>query len=281
MVRRKGFTLIELLVVLSIITLLMSVLMPSLQKARLAAEEVVCRSNLKQYGLVGALYLEDYDYIFPDAWNSIFNSRENFTQCQWHDESRHPDLRSDLKGFLWNYFGGFSKVHYCRTFARLAKTGKPHRGHTDSIPIVPLFCYSMNAFLGGFEEWRGGHRLLVASSQVRRPAEIFFFAEENCWPYEPDPSHPKGRFYRRYLDTLNDNALCGAPKLPSDPAAWEYPRDQGPPYLDAFGSYHKTTTRRRNKGMANATFVDGHVQLVDPEHTYYYTKPMNRQPPLR
>ena len=54
-----------------------------------------------------------------------------------------------------------------------------------------------------------------------------------------------------------------------------------PPYLDAFGSFHKTTQERRDRGMANAVFIDNHVDLVDPDRTFYYTKPMDTQPPLR
>ena len=140
---------------------------------------------------------------------------------------------------------------------------------------MSLISYSMNGFLGGFAN--GNHILKVKSSEVRNPARIFFFAEENAWPYEPDPS---SSYPLRYLDTLNDNALCGAPRLPDESDAWLFPQDQPPPYLDAFGSFHKTTMRRRNKGMANAVFIDGHVQLVEPDRTYYYTKPMNRRPPL-
>lgn len=44
----KGFTLIELLVVIGIIGVLVAILMPSLRKSRLAAQSVVCKSNLRQ-----------------------------------------------------------------------------------------------------------------------------------------------------------------------------------------------------------------------------------------
>ena len=49
--RHLGFTLIELLVVIAIIALLMAILMPALSKARDQARTIVCRSNLKQYGI--------------------------------------------------------------------------------------------------------------------------------------------------------------------------------------------------------------------------------------
>ena len=61
----KGFTLIELLVVIAIISLLVSILLPSLNKAKQLARTVVCLSNLKQMGLGIAMYVNDNDGLLP------------------------------------------------------------------------------------------------------------------------------------------------------------------------------------------------------------------------
>ena len=57
----NGFTLIELLVVVAIIALLVSILVPAVNKARQHAEKVVCMSNMKQLGFCNVMYTQDWE----------------------------------------------------------------------------------------------------------------------------------------------------------------------------------------------------------------------------
>ena len=61
---KKAFTLIELLVVISIIALLLSILMPSLQRAKFLAGRVVCFNNVKNQYLSQMMYAGDNDGKF-------------------------------------------------------------------------------------------------------------------------------------------------------------------------------------------------------------------------
>jgi prepilin-type N-terminal cleavage/methylation domain-containing protein len=66
----RGFTLIELLVVIAIIALLMSILMPALGRVRKQARAVACMANLKQWGVIWAMYTDENNGFFPKRRSS-------------------------------------------------------------------------------------------------------------------------------------------------------------------------------------------------------------------
>ena len=62
---RKGFTLTELLVVIAVIGIVAAMLLPALARAREAARRASCQNNLRQWGLVFAMYAWEHGGHFP------------------------------------------------------------------------------------------------------------------------------------------------------------------------------------------------------------------------
>ena len=110
----KAFTLIELLVVIAIIALLVSILLPSLQKAKLLAKKVVCASNLRAIGTGAMVHAAENDGFTPAPFgnpgtltgsNTIYESFG--IDCFSNVPGSPPDSPS-ISGLASNYlsYGG-------------------------------------------------------------------------------------------------------------------------------------------------------------------------------
>jgi prepilin-type N-terminal cleavage/methylation domain-containing protein/prepilin-type processing-associated H-X9-DG protein len=247
---KNGFTLIELLVVIAIIALLMSILLPALRKAREQANSIVCKNNLRNYGLAGMMYLDTNDDMFPFGLTCIY-SRATFTtehpwQCRWHDAEVEPD------GPMWPYLK-IKGVHCCPSFAAIAKTrGANHLGgHISGIPIKPTFTYSMNGRLSaGDSISRLDNPLnlipnpnpgqMIRLSQVKHPSRVLFFAEENIWTIRSSDKPPGLNLSNAALNDM----YFGTVKNGNG---------------DCIATFHKANDSKRNTGVSNVLFVDGHV----------------------
>jgi prepilin-type N-terminal cleavage/methylation domain-containing protein/prepilin-type processing-associated H-X9-DG protein len=94
--RTPAFTLIELLVVVAIISLLISILLPSLSKAREQAKQVKCVSNMRQIGVAMCNYFLDEKEWFP------FGKRNELGLHGFY-YGGHPG-RPDWWGYTWQEY---------------------------------------------------------------------------------------------------------------------------------------------------------------------------------
>ncbi len=137
--RACGFTLIELLVVVAIIALLISILLPSLSKARAQARTTLCATRVAQMTKSMLVYANDYDGRPPftgtgDVPSDCADDKDAvdleywLTQEQWivanNPESDWPSLIDDWRdgyvprsGLMFSYTR-FENLYRCPEFER-------------------------------------------------------------------------------------------------------------------------------------------------------------------
>ena len=102
----KKFTLIELLVVIAIIGILVSLLLPSLTKARETAKRAVCMSNLSQFGKGLMVYGKMEKGKLPPNNQVLKNNNGNGTEAIWTSS-----LANDPKYGKWAGQGRLYKTN--------------------------------------------------------------------------------------------------------------------------------------------------------------------------
>ena len=108
MYKRRGFTLIELLVVIAIIALLMSILMPALNRARELGRRTVCMGNLKQLALAWVMYADENRGDLVDGRAGADNGAAPPVITGWvgkvnSGDEKRVQIANIKEGTLWEY----------------------------------------------------------------------------------------------------------------------------------------------------------------------------------
>ena len=115
---RHGFTLVELLVVVAIIALLVSILLPTLGKAKEQARTVMCMSNIRGLGLSFTFYTDENDDWLPaGASSSIDEYTWDSILQPYYDVYGLLHCPSDRLERRWDSYGTPEENRYPRSYA--------------------------------------------------------------------------------------------------------------------------------------------------------------------
>jgi len=225
-------------VVIAIIAILAALLLPSLSRARAAADAAVCKSNLRQIGIGMSAYVHDfgvYPYFVqpepqPQAGRYWQNALEPYTAAIW---------TGNLTSAATNRAA--SSIYSCPSFARLTRWPHLSYGYNVNGIAVPLI-KGWSLGLGGERYGDVGTPLIPEAnyranreSEVRQPSDMIGFGD----------------------GVLSD---AGNGALSADLFLWSFVvlRPSPAPRW----AYDVALQNRRHNGRFNTWFCDSHVETI-------------------
>ena len=143
--KQSGFTLVELLVVIAILAVLVSLLLPALNRARDHAKQIVCLSHIHQLGLMWTFYAESNDDHIVNGLNYAKPNETPWVQTSRIADSVEKQLQSLREGALFPYGAGeesyrcpVAKDHEMRSYSSV-HTMNGHEGHVNSFGFDACF----------------------------------------------------------------------------------------------------------------------------------------------
>jgi prepilin-type processing-associated H-X9-DG protein len=236
---------VELLVVIAVIAILSAMLLPALAKAKFKAQQAVCLSNGKQWGLADTMYVGDNNEMFPYPRYQSYASSVDQDNPAWlsihtyHNLSEGDDVWFNaLPSYVGNkplytwasdptIFYGSKSIFTCPTAFSQGIDAVDAVAASDKYDMIPgqrpLFNYGMNSKSLANENINAVVTTLKTTTVVH-PSAFVLFSDGRCRSAETP-----------YYGTAANQILLSTPHC----------------YTTRFSSRH-------NKG-GNITFSDGHA----------------------
>ena len=150
-INTKRFTLIELLVVMAIIGILSSILLPSLHESREKGKFAVCKSNLRQWGVISTMHGGDYDQSHATAFMHSPNDEQTWNTKVWKPRMLNANTYEEEPNYayqgttweIWQGYGMEEGIATCPSFKTFREDG--------DTPWGPNPFYSPHG--SGTEDW--------------------------------------------------------------------------------------------------------------------------------
>jgi prepilin-type processing-associated H-X9-DG protein/prepilin-type N-terminal cleavage/methylation domain-containing protein len=255
--RRLGFTLVELLVVIGIIAILISLLLPALNKAREQAKSIVCESNEKQLLLAFSMYVGENKGATPHFppvglyYPGTNPYDKSYAYYMQPGAGRGGPIRYDV-GSFWHYL---SPIHYGSATPGASETTTPPESLTG-----PMNCPTDLIELRYVE----GFGSVDMAASLRRNFSYTWNGQFSKQPWNNADNTPQllpGDTVDRITQIIHNSQkiiLCEE----------AHPND-GWCFIGFLGGNGDDTPTIRHSGRGNYGFADGHVESMAPSDIGY------------